>query len=258
MCRGDETVKILLLTVAGMSSRFSESIGQSCLKCIYYEKSPEESLLYRMLYQNPDFDRIVIVGGFRFDELTAFVHEHLSALESKITLVYNENYADFGSGYSLYRGLQEVVDTEFSEVLFAEGDLYVDHSSFSRVYESPHSVVTYNRDSILANKAVAFYFDLQHGIHYIYDTSHSALEINEPFLSIFNSGQIWKFAHPEHMRQVYSEISESQWQGTNLVFIQKYFESLSETDYEMVPFLTWLNCNTVLDFRKIGKEGTFS
>lgn len=251
---GNEAVKILLVTVAGMSSRFSESLGYHCLKCIYYEKSPEESLLYRMLHQNTDFERIILVGGYLFEELSAFVHRYLSELESKITLVYNENYANFGSGYSLFCGLREIADTECSEVLFAEGDLYVDSFSFSRIYESPHSVVTYNHDAILADKAVAFYFDLQHGIHYIYDTSHSALEIDEPFLSIFNSGQIWKFANPGHLRQVYSEISESEWQGTNLVFIQKYFESLSEPDYVMIPFQSWLNCNTVTDFKKIGKE----
>lgn len=256
MCGGDELVKILVLTVAGMSSRFSESLGHKCLKCIYYEKSPEESLLYRMLYQNTDFDRVILVGGYRFDELTAFVHEYLSELESKVTLVYNERYANFGSGYSLFCGLREIMGTECSEVLFAEGDLYVDNASFSRICESPLSVVTYNCDAILANKAVAFYFDIHHGIHYIYDTSHSALEINEPFLGIFNSGQIWKFSHPGHLRKVYSEIHESEWQGTNLVFIQKYFESLSESDYEMVPFQTWLNCNTVSDFKEIGKEGS--
>ena len=36
MCKGDDKVKALIVTVAGMSSRFSESLGRECLKCIYY------------------------------------------------------------------------------------------------------------------------------------------------------------------------------------------------------------------------------
>ena len=207
-----------------------------------------------MVHQKAAFDRIIIVGGYLIDELTEFIHQYLSDLESRITIVYNEQYADWGSGYSLYKGLSEVVNTEFSELLFAEGDLYVDGISFEEIYHSPYSVVTYNREPIFANKAVVYYFDLNGGIHYLYDVRHNALEINEPFRGIFNSGQIWKFTDWEHVKEIFSQIGEQEWRGTNLVFIQKYFESLAGTDFETIGLRTWLNCNTISDFKRIGER----
>lgn len=57
-------MKVLIITVAGMSTRFSESVGYPCLKCLYYKQDMKESLLYRFLYEYPEFDRYIIVGGF--------------------------------------------------------------------------------------------------------------------------------------------------------------------------------------------------
>ncbi len=82
---------------------------------------------------------------------------------------------------------------------------------------------------------------MQKRIHYIYDIIHNVLEINEHFTSIFNSGQIWKFA----------STSMPEWKGTNLVFIQKYFGNLEEGGYYMTRFRTWINCNTISDFKEI-------
>ena len=69
MCGGIEKVRILIITVAGMSTRFSQSIGQPCLKCIYYSSDSKESLLYQMLHQPVYFDKYIIVGGYMYDEL---------------------------------------------------------------------------------------------------------------------------------------------------------------------------------------------
>ena len=44
------------------------------------------------------------------------------------------------------------------------------------------SVVTVNRNPILADKSVALYFDIAGEIRYIYDTGHNELLIKEPFL----------------------------------------------------------------------------
>ena len=72
-------MKILIVTIAGISSRFSESLGYDCLKCLYYENSFEESLLYRMLHQNEHFDLYVLVGGFQYEKLEAAVKKHIYA-----------------------------------------------------------------------------------------------------------------------------------------------------------------------------------
>lgn len=244
-------MKILLVTVAGMASRFSKSLGQECLKCIYYKNSIEETLLYRLINLNTEFDKYVIVGGFLFDELEAAIHEHFKEFEDRIVLVRNNQYAEYGSGYSLYLGLQAVLDMDMEELIFAEGDLFVDEESFQKISDSHNNVITYNHETILADKAVAFYFDKQYRIHYIYDTEHSALEIKEPFLGIFNSGQIWKFAYADHIRRAFSQIGEMEWRGTNLVFIQQYFGALRKEEYDMIGFEKWVNCNTVSDFEKI-------
>ena len=42
-------MKVLIITVAGMSTRFSQSVGAPCLKCLYHEGRAKDSLLYRML-----------------------------------------------------------------------------------------------------------------------------------------------------------------------------------------------------------------
>lgn len=255
MFKGEKELRILIVTVAGMSSRFSESLGYPCLKCLYYEKRIEESLLYAMLHQDAEFDYYVIVGGFMYDTLKSAIDRDFKEFGDKLLLVKNEHYADYGSGYSLYLGFQKIMDKDFDEVVFAEGDLFVDRKSFRKIYDSTNNVITCNTEPILASKAVAFYFDKNYGIHYIYDTDHSILEINEPFLGIFNSGQIWKFVDADRLRKTMRSISEKEWRGTNLVLIQDYFGSLSKNEYDMLTFKKWVNCNTISDYKKCGMKG---
>lgn len=244
-------MKILLITAAGLSQRFSESIGRPCLKCIYYENNIKESLLYKILHKNPDFDRYVIVGGFKFEELKRAIDTYFGDFAGRIVLIENDKYREYGSGYSLYLGLTAVKEMDFDQLVFAEGDLFIDSESFRAVCESPKNVVTCSREAILAKKAVAFYYDTNYGIHYIYDTDHSALEIKEPFLGIFNSGQIWKFADRQQLFEAVSRLDDAKWQGTNLNLIQEYFGELAQDEYEIVEFKEWVNCNTIYDFEKI-------
>ncbi len=234
-----------------MSSRFSESLGKTCLKCIYYKEDIRESLLYRMLHQPVKFDYFVVVGGFCYDQLEKVIQNDFSDMADRIILVENSHYSDYGSGYSLYLGLEAIKGIDYDEVVFAEGDLYVDEKSFRKVCESPKNVVTCSHEAILASKAVAFYYDTAHRLHYIYDTSHSALEIKEPFLGIFNSGQIWKFADAGRLRRAAASLSPEQWQTTNLVLVQAYFGELDGDAYEIIAFEKWINCNTVADYEKI-------
>lgn len=244
-------MRALIVTVAGMSTRFSRSLGRQCLKCIYYPAQIEESLLWRMLRQPVAFDWYVIVGGYRFDELKGTVYQEFQDMSDRIMLVENGHYKDYGSGYSLYLGLREALKLGADEVVFAEGDLYVDTDTFREVAGSQCSVVTSCPEPILASRAVAFYFDRAGKIHYLYDTGHNALNIREPFTAIYNSGQIWKFADKGVLERVFEMLPEQGWQGTNLVMVEEYFRQIPIEDYEIILFKKWVNCNTIEDFRKI-------
>ena len=105
----------------------------------------------------------------------------------------------------------------------------------------------------MADKAVAFYYDRKNRVHYLYDTGHKELVIPEPFMSIYNSGQIWKFADLSLVNRIYESISDREWQGTNLVFVEKYFQKVPKEALEMIRFHRWINCNTVEDFNRIQK-----
>lgn len=244
-------MKIMIITVAGVASRFSQSIGHSCLKCLYYKNDMKESLLYHILSQNPEIDRYVIVGGFKFEELEKAIEQYFGEFHKRIVLVKNENYVEYGSGYSLFLGLEAIKYLDYEELVFAEGDLWVDDESFKRIWKTHGNVITCNNEAILASKSVAFYYDSQFRIHYIFDTCHSLLEIKEPFCGIFNSGQIWKFSQREQVLNAMFRLTQEEWRQTNLSFIQQYFGSLTQEEYEIINLQKWVNCNTIDDFEKI-------
>lgn len=246
-------MKVLLITVAGVSSRFSASVGYPCLKCIYYTNDIYESLLYKMVHQK-EFDLYVIVGGFQFNNLKQAINKIFGESSGKVLLIYNDKYDIYGSGYSLFLGLKALENIRYDELVFAEGDLYVDNENFIKVYNSVKNVITVNMKPVMAENSVAFYFDISLKPHYIYDTSHNVLEINEPFTCIFNSGQIWKFTYPDKIVKTYKSISGTLWQDTNLVFIQEYFENLCIDEFEIITFNQWVNCNTVMDFNSINSK----
>ena len=238
-------MRILIVTVAGLSSRFSRSVGYTCLKCLYRGGDRAETLLHRMTHMF-GFDRYIIVGGYRYEELADALEHGYEDIRERVSLVRNHLYEETGSGYSLYLGLREALRWYCSEIVFAEGDLLVDRKGFARVCEAPGDVVTVNRDVIQADKSVALYFDRENRIHYIYDVGHNCLEIKEPFRSIYNSGQIWKFGNIALLRKSMEALGEEGQRGTNLSLIQAYFSS-SEY-FEIIIFDKWVNCNTVQDY----------
>lgn len=243
-------MKVLLVTVAGLSSRFSRSLGKDCVKCLYHEKNFEESLLWRLLRQPVKFDKYIIVGGYRFEEVKEALAAHFSDLAPKLWSVYNEAYETYGSGYSLFCGMKAAMTLPFDEIVFAEGDLFLDTPSFVKVCESEKSVITSNSDPITAAKAVVYYYDLSGRVRYLYDTGHDALTVPEPFRAIYNSGQVWKFADADTARTCFAAMSEADWRGTNLVYVENYFRAIAPEAQEVIPFATWINCNTIADFRK--------
>lgn len=245
-------MRCLIITVAGMATRFSQSVGFDCIKCLFYEQNFEESILYRLISgQSEYFDKIILVGGFKYEQLEDAVQNHLQNYKDKIIMVMNEHYSDYGSGYSLLLGLEKAFTFNPEEIVFAEGDLYVDPVTLNLFCQKSTDLISSNREPILASKAVAFYFDTNNHLHYIFDTSHGQLSIDEPFLEIRNSGQIWKFVDVKRLKQICDSLTAPEKQGTNLCIIQQYFGDMNRNQYELVEFKKWINCNTLGDFRKI-------
>ena len=244
-------MKYLIITVAGTATRFNRDTEKDTLKCLYYKDSPKFALLNQLIQNCGEYDRYIIVGGYLYEVLEDYVKNNLQEYASKIDLVYNEHFKDYGSGYSLYKGIEKV--TAPGDVTFVEGDLYFTKENFDKVYASPKNVLTINREPIYSNKAVALYVSTDGQPHYLYDTNHSSLTIPEPFLAVFNSAQIWKFQSSEKLHQAVASLTEKQLQGTNLEIIQAYFKGLTNDDYDVVTFDAWFNCNTVADYNTVRK-----
>ena len=227
-------MKTLIVTVAGTATRFNRDTEKDTLKCLYYRESPEYSLLYQILDKAENIDRYIIVGGYLYEQLEEFAEQNLSCFKSKIDLVYNPYYREYGSGYSLIKGIEALPE-----------------GSFSAVLESCRDVITVNREFILSDKAVVLYLDEAGQVHYLYDVNHKSLFIPEPFQAVYNSAQMWKFVSPGLLTQVARQLTEKQRQGTNLEIIQGYFGGLSSRDYEILPVELWYNCNTVADYELV-------
>ena len=244
-----------MITVAGSSTRFSKSIGKDCLKCIYAEGDAEDTLLFRLISMNDSYDRFVIVGGHKFDDLLNFVDASLGAYKDRISMVRNEKYAEYGSGYSLLLGLEEAMEYNPDEITFAEGDLALSKKDLDKILESENDVITYNLRTIRSDESVVFYFDSDNRPKYVYDTNHKLLSIKEPFRSIYNSGQVWKFRDMGKLKKIIDGMDENGWEDTNLIFINSYFSTMVYDDIELIPLTEWINCNTVSDYRRsIGEK----
>lgn len=243
-------MRTLIVTVAGTATRFNRDTDRDTLKCLYYQESPCYSLLYQILDKARELDEYVIVGGYLFEELSDFVARELKEFAGKIKLVYNPSYKEYGSGYSLIKGI-EAVSPDSDEIIFVEGDLYFDRDSFDKVMQACRDVITVNREFITSQKAVALYVDMQGHVHYLYDTRHEALLIPEAFRAVYNSAQVWKFLSPKRLQSVVQGLTPSQIQGTNLEIIQGYFGECTLDTLEFIPLEVWYNCNNVSDYNKV-------
>lgn len=244
-------MKYLIITVAGTATRFNKDTKEDTLKCLYYNDDAKFALLPQLLKNCGDYDKYIIVGGYLYEKLKVFVEEVLSSYGDKIELVYNEHYQDYGSGYSLYKGIEAVVND--GDVTFVEGDLFFSKETFAEVYNSTNDVITINKEPIYSNKAVALYINADGKPRYLYDTNHNTLVVPEPFMAIFNSGQIWKFKSAVKLHNAIKNLSQSQLQGTNLEIVQAYFGDLCADEYDVVTFNEWFNCNTVADYNIVRK-----
>ncbi len=246
-------MKIAIITNAGISSRFNEGIpeAEKKLKAIYHEGDTKNTLLYHQLLKCSYADKIVLVGGYKADDLHAYCEGLEPELKDKLTLVTNDHFEDLASGYSLYVGLQEAFKHNPDEILFIEGDLDIDNSSFTKVVSNPGSVLTYTYEPIYANKAVVLYRDAEDHYRYAFNSSHGLLTIESPFSCILNSGQTWKFTEIDKLKKAADKFYEEAKGDTNLKIIQNYLDQ--DVAADIVPLDRWTNCNTREDYRKIVK-----
>ena len=248
-------MKIAIITIAGISSRFNEGVPESEKrhKIIYYEKDKTNSLLYHLLIKCDFADRIILVAGNRFEEVKAYCSELPDTIKSRTDLVYNAHYADLASGYSLYVGLKEAFDKYdgIEQILFVEGDLDIDKESFDEVVNANKNVLTYSYEPIYANKAVVLYKDGEGRYRYAFNSSHGLLKIDECFSVILNSGQMWKFTDSNKLKAANEKFYELEKGGTNLRIIQNYIDMCVSDDFELKGLKRWTNCNTRDDYRKI-------
>lgn len=245
--------RAFITTVAGMSSRFCADLPEPLPKCIYNTGNPEKTLLYRLVTLAENFDKIIVVVGFMKDTVTEYAEKYFPKnILCKTVFVNNIDYSKYGSGWSLFLGLDDVKNSgsAYDEIVFAEGDLFFRSDDFQKITDCKKNVLTVSRDHVLAEKSVAVYLDSNNIPKYVYDTSHGLLEINEPFRAVFNSAQIWKFRNTNLLFRILDNMTFREHQGTNLVLMNKYFGSV-DRDFEIISMENWLNCNTVHDFETV-------
>ena len=244
-------MKVAIITVAGISSRFNENIEEDkkVLKCLYTEKDKEDTLLYHLIKKCSYADRIVIVGGYKYDDLCKYYNDELTEEFPNVKLVLNDHYSDLGSGYSLYLGIEAALNYNPSEIVFVEGDLDIDNESFKTVVNAEKSVLTYTYEPIYAKKAVVLYKDDKDNYRYAFNSNHGMLTIDSPFSCILNSGQMWKFTDVEVLKSANDKFYAESKGDTNLRIIQNYLDK--GVEIELVPLRRWTNCNTRDDYKKI-------
>lgn len=253
-------MKVAIITAAGISARFNKDIPEQekKLKVIYFDQNPKQTLLKKLIDKCSFADRIIIVGGYKYDDLSSYLNNPEiveTEIRDRITLVKNDHFEDLASGYSLYLGLEEAFNSDElpAEILFAEGDLDVDANSFEKIKKSNGSILTYNQEAIYANKAVVLYQNGDGKYRYAFNSSHGLLRIEEAFSVILNSGQIWKFHDCKSLKEANKKFGVGKKDGTNLVIIQDYIDLINEKDISIIPIKRWTNCNTREDYQMIKK-----
>lgn len=219
------------------------------MKCLYNEGDVKKSTLYKLLEKSDDYDEIILVGGYLYDKLTETINmSEYDKFRKRITLVYNEYYDSFGSGYSLISGIM-AVKNDADSVTFVEGDLLFDNESFNLVTSSNKNIITYNLEQITADKSVICYITVDNKIAYNYDVNHEALKISAPFKAIYNSAQIWKFNDISKLKTCVNQLHPTHvLNGNGLELITKYMNMCETNEIEFIKIKQWENCNTVANY----------
>ncbi len=249
-------MKIAIITAAGVSSRFNEgySDADKALKIIYSEGDEHETLLYHLLEKCDFADRIVVVGGYKYEELQAYLSSPAipDDIRERVRLIFNKHFEDLNSGYSLYKGLEKAFSYDPDEIVFIEGDVDTNPASFEAVVDAEATVLTYCREPIYSEKAVVFYQNEEGEYHYAFSKEHGMLKIDEPFWCLLNSAQMWKFRDMDALAAANDEFRENYYDETNLFIVQGYLDRLPEEERIVLRELgDWTNCNTRKDWKRI-------
>ena len=243
-------MRILIITVAGVASRFNADLIEPIPKCIYSEGDKTDSILYRLISRADCADKIIVVGGYMYENILSYAKDMLRDFSDRLEFVYNPHFKDKGSMYSLKLGIDAAAKYSPDIISFAEGDLVVPRNGYTALIGSECDAVSINHEIIYAKKAVILYVNGGGDIRYVFDTSHSSVRISDTITAIFNSAQMWCFANAKKLIELNNILTDDEAAGTNLVLIQKYFSDKKITDIRTVEFEQWYNCNTVEDYRK--------
>lgn len=241
--------KSTVITIAGTSSRFSKSCGYDIHKAIYSDDNSNWTTLSHQLNLVKDIsDEIIVVTGYQHSKIAEYLNKNFSDLPLKI--VYNNHYFDYGSCYSLILGIA-ASNENFDELIFLEGDLIFDTPSFDKIVRINKDVITANNMLIDSRKAVIFYVNDKKQIKYLYDTTHNILKVDEPFLIMGNSGQVWKFTDIKRLKNNLKNYRIEDFKGTNLIPINDYYKETDFNNLEVITFKEWFNCNTLDDYKEM-------
>lgn len=244
-------MRAFITTVAGQSTRFNQGCADPVLKCLYHTEKTPECILSRLLRQAAEagFDRLIIVGGYRYQDLQRTVEEYHNP---SIELVYNPRWQDSGSMYSLYYGVLAAEGA--AEVLFCEGDIITDSESFRRLASAQKDSFAIARDPILADRSVAAYQGSDDRLHYLYDTQHGSLTFPPNIKAVFHSAQAWKIRDTEAFARMNTQLTEEERRGTNLVLLERYFSQFLPGCLDGTVMERWINCNTREDFERFERK----
>lgn len=246
--------RALIITSAGCSTRFSRSIGRDVSKVLYFEGDPKECLLgcQLELVKDEGFDVIVIVGGYMFTQLRDFVASHYGS-DQRIKVVFNDKFREYGTCYSFACGLNALQDYDLDEIVFMEGDLAFDKATFTTIVSKDRDIITASQGVIHAETSVIFYVSMDNSLHYIYDARHEKLHINDSFIILGNSGQVWKFCDVNLLRKTVNMLGVGLCDDTNLLPVENYFNARGLKHVAFLTFDSWINCNTIDDYVIIRK-----
>ena len=89
------------------------------------------------------------------------------------------------------------------------------------------------KDEFIEN--VAAYQNENDEYHYLFNSDHGLLSLEESFKAIFNSGQTWKFNDMKLLKIANDNFYENIVEDTNLGIIQKYFDLIeNKEDIEII------------------------
>lgn len=240
-------MRAFITTVAGQSTRFNQGSADPVLKCLYHTEKTPECILYRLLRQaaGEGFDRLIVVGGYRYQDLKCAVEGYHGAC---VELIYNPRWQDSGSMYSLYYGVLAAAGA--AEILFCEGDVITDGNSFGQLASARKNSFAIAREPIFADRSVAAYQGSDGRLHYLYDTNHGTLTFPPNVKAIFHSAQAWKIQDTETFMRLNGQLTEAERRGTNLILIERYFKEFLMDELEPVVMEHWINCNAREDFAR--------